>query len=103
MLLEGIKRGIGCTLALVILLSALVGYLPTSNCHCRDTKTPKSQKVQCPFGQLRNLSITLTAASTLDFATISTEVPVAALFSYKKLEGSSLLLAFDAQAPPFLL
>lgn len=103
MSIRGIQRSIGAALAIVILLTALVGYLPTSNCHCRDSKATKAQKVHCPFGQLRSLSISLTADPVIDFAVALGEIPVKEISSVNSLKGSSLYLAFDAQAPPLLL
>ena len=97
---KGITRLIGGTLAVVILLSALVGYLPTSSCRCRDPKVPKNQKIQCFFGQLRSLSISLISGPAVNFSVIVRQVPIVALFEYEVLKGKAPFYAFDAQAPP---
>ena len=103
MIITALKKALGSTIALVLLLSALVGYLPTSSCHCREAKTTKSEKLKCPFGQLRNLSISLTAVPQWDFSQALKLVTVSCLFNYKELEEAAPLLAFDAQAPPSFL
>ena len=100
MSLKTIQKSMGCALALLVLLSALVGYLPTSHCHCRDPKPSKEKKVACPFGQLRSLLISILTDPVSDFVVELNELSRENNCRSVQFLALSLISHFDAQAPP---
>jgi hypothetical protein len=92
------------TLALSILIIgiATISKIPTSNCHCHDSKTTQKQKSECPFGQIRTLNSTLS---------LPDEIPESEELTYRQIENTNIYVELAARnnilsnseprAPPF--
>lgn len=75
----------------------LVAKIPSSKCHCRDPI--KSKKEACPFGALRNLTITSTE-STLKLELPRVLLKALSCYSHLALQSFSAPVVENARDPP---
>ena len=95
----------GLLLGVLVLSIAIIGHIPTSKCHCHETKqTKQTEQKLCPFGQLRSLSSFLIEPSPPAVEAISTDLCEVEynLPEYKRPFFAEYLLAPCARGPPRL-